>query len=117
MDNREKDLFRLGHILECTEKIIHLTTVLHSIENFEEKWIERDAMLRSFEIIGEASHHVSKETKTKYPDTDWASMRGMRNFISHEYFGLQLDTVWATATQDIPLLKSQIEQIIADFEK
>lgn len=91
------DLFRLEHIVESIGKIEELTKLLHSYDNFEIKWIERDALIRNFEIIGEASIHISQKTKDKYPDVAWAEIKGMRNFISHEYFGLQLDSVWHTA--------------------
>lgn len=108
----DKDLFRLEHIIDSIGKIEELTRLLHSFDNFEKKWIEQDALIRNFEIIGEASTHVSQEVKDKYPDVAWNEMRGLRNFISHEYFGLQLDSIWHTAIHDIPVLKRQIRQII-----
>ena len=52
--------------------------------------------------------HVSQEIKDKYPEVAWNEMRGMRNFMTHEYFGIQLDTVWVTVIYDIPTLKTQI---------
>lgn len=108
----EKDIFRLQHILDATNKIIELTTILHSFENFSSKWIEQDAMLRNFEIIGEASNHISSEIKEKHPDIEWDAMRGMRNFVIHEYFGVDLASVWNTAINDIPVLKNQITEIL-----
>lgn len=115
----EKDLFRLGHIQDCIIKIIELTKIVHNFETFEStsKWIEQDAMLRNFEIIGEASNHISAETKEKFPEVEWNLMRGMRNFFSHEYFGVDLDSIWDTAINDIPKLKIQIEEIIAELQK
>lgn len=115
--NSESDLFRLGHILECTEKINFIVTHCKTVEIFKNKWIEQDAMIRSFEIIGEASNHISEETKKNYPNIEWYKLRGMRNFVSHEYFGVRIDTIWETATNDIPRLKIEIAQIIADLEK
>ena len=112
----EKDLFRLGHIRDCIDKIMELTKSVHSFENFESKWIEQDAMMRNFEIIGEASNHISEETKEKFPEVEWSLMRGMRNFISHVYFGVDLDNIWDTAINDIPKLKSQIEDIISNLQ-
>ena len=44
-------------------------------------------------------------------------MRGMRNFMTHEYFGIQLDTVWVTVIYDIPTLKTQIINIIEDLSR
>ncbi|MGC4128118.1 MAG: DUF86 domain-containing protein [Bergeyella sp.] len=116
MNNRERDLFRLGHILECTNKISELVLILQNFENFENKWVEQDAMIRNFEIIGEASNHVSDETKENYPQIEWHKIRGMRNFMTHEYFGIREETIWDTAVDDIPILKIQIENIIAELE-
>lgn len=111
----DKNLFRLKHIAECIEKIEIIVDVLKSFENFENQWIERDAMIRNFEIIGEASVHISEDLKNEFPEIAWNEMRGMRNFITHEYFGLQLDSVWDTAVKDIPILKKQIQKIIETF--
>jgi|SRR5690554_2291089 len=112
----DKNLFRLGHILECIEKIESLVGMLKTYDNFENHWIERDAMIRNFEIIGEASNHISDDLKVKYPDVAWNEMKGMRNFITHEYFGLQLDSVWETAVNDIPVLKVQVQEIISELD-
>lgn len=107
-----KDLFRLQHIIESIEKIQHLIEKLHTLENFEKEWIEQDALIRNFEIIGEASNHISNEIKELHSEISWKELKGMRNFITHEYFGLQLDTIWETAIYDLPILKSQIQKII-----
>ena len=114
--NVESDLFRLGHIQDCIEKIIILVDSCKTLEVFKSKWIEQDAMIRNFEIIGEASNHISDETKKNYPNIEWYKMRGMRNFMSHEYFGVRLETIWDTAVENIPSLKNQITQIILEIE-
>ncbi len=116
-NNKERDLFRLEHILECCVKIEKIVQIVQTCEAFENQWIEQDAMLRNFEIIGEASNHISEETKNKYSDVPWDIMRGMRNFIIHEYFGVREFTIWETAISDIPKLKVQIEKIILNLEK
>ncbi len=112
----DKDVFRLGHMKVSILKIEKLVLILKTIENFEKKWIEQDALVRNFEILGEASTHVSEELKSKYPEIAWNEMKGMRNFMSHEYFGLQLDTIWETAVNDIPDLKLQIQEILNDLD-
>lgn len=111
-----KDLFRLRHIIECINKIEILVNILRTYENFEKKWIEQDAVIRSFEVIGEASNHISENLKQQNPKVAWKEMKGMRNFITHEYFGLQLDSIWDTAKNDIPVLKDQIQHIIDELE-
>ena len=94
-----------------------MVKILKTYDNFEEKWIEQDSVIRNLEIIGEASNHISDDLKQKYPDVAWNQMKGMRNFMTHEYFGLQLDTIWDAAVNDIPVLKKQIQQIIQDIAK
>ena len=116
MNSSERDLFRLQHILECVDKIITLTKSMQDFNIFENNWVGQDAMIRNFEIIGEASNHISDETKDKYPDIKWHQLRGMRNFMSHEYFGVRLLTIWDTAINDIPLLKTQITVIITELQ-
>lgn len=113
----EKDIFRLEHILEAIEKISKIVNSLYHFDVFEEKWLEQDAMLRNFEIIGEASAHISDEIKEKYPEIPWGEIKGMRNFIIHEYFGVDLESVWKTATIDLPILKIQIVEILVELKK
>ena len=73
MDN--KDLFRLQHIIESIEKIQHLVSKLNSLENFEKEWIEQDALIRNFEIIGEASNHISNEIKEQFSEVSWKELK------------------------------------------
>jgi len=112
----ESDLFRLKHIEDCIEKITVLVKSCETVAVFKSRWIEQDAMIRNFEIIGEASKHISDEIKKKYPNVEWYKMRGMRNFMSHEYFGVRVETIWDTAVENIPILKLQISEIIAAIE-
>jgi uncharacterized protein with HEPN domain len=116
MKEKNRDLFRLYHILEAIEKILKLVEYSKDFDSFQEKWVDQDAMIRNFEIIGEASNHISSETKDKFNQIEWYKIRGMRNFMTHEYFGIKLEVIWLTANQNIPLLKSQIEEIIKKIE-
>jgi uncharacterized protein with HEPN domain len=116
-NNKESNLFRLGHIRDCINKIEYLSGKLHSYDNFEAQWVEQDAIIRNLEIIGEASVNVSDDLKTQYPDVDWKEMRGMRNFVTHQYFGVELSDIWHTVVNDIPTLKKQIGGIIDDLER
>ena len=109
------DIFRLEHIRDCADRIIELTQLLQTLENFELRWIEQDAMIRNFEVIGEASRYISEEIKEKYPYIEWKAIRGMRNFMTHQYFGIQLDTVWNTAIHDIPVLREKVDRILAEI--
>jgi len=105
---KSKDLSRLRHICNCIEKIEYLSYILHNQDNFETKWIEQDAIIRNLEIIGEATNSISDDLKRNYPDVSWKEIRGMRNFVIHQYFGVELSEIWSTVINDIPLLKNQI---------
>jgi uncharacterized protein with HEPN domain len=111
----DRNLFRLEHIRDCIAKVEYLAGRLHNYDNFEKQWIEQDAVIRNLEIIGEASKNVSNELKEQYPDVSWKEMRGMRNFVTHQYFGVELRDIWDTVVNDIPVLKKQIQDIITDL--
>ncbi|HET8736263.1 MAG TPA: DUF86 domain-containing protein [Pricia sp.] len=112
----DKDLFRLEHIQESIKKIEKLVDILETYDAFEQKWIEQDSVIRNFEIIGEASNHLSEKLRNSYPEMPWNEMRGMRNFMAHEYFGLQLDTIWDAAVKEIPILGEQIKEILQNLK-
>jgi len=112
----DKNLFRLRHIRDSIEKIEYLVRILHNQDNFETKWIEQDAIIRNLEVIGEAVINISDDLKQNYPDVSWKEIRGMRNIVTHQYFGVELSEIWSTVINDVPILKNQIQKIIEDIE-
>ena len=74
---------------------------------------KQDAVLRRFEIIGEAASRLAPESQAMFPNVPFRSMRGMRNIIAHDYGDVDLVQVWNTATSDLPnliaVLKENIE--------
>ena len=71
-----------------------------------------NAVLRSIEVMGEASRKIPEETRQRYPQVPWRKMSGMRDKLIHEYHGVDIDTVWQTLQEDIPPLKDMIQEII-----
>lgn len=71
-----------------------------------------DAVIRNFEIIGEASKKMDERIKRKYPAVPWKEMYYLRNRISHEYFGVDYEIIWDVATNYLPENKIQIDEII-----
>jgi uncharacterized protein with HEPN domain len=65
-----------------------------------------DAVIRNFEVIGEASKNMPKEIKVKYPMVSWEEMYLMRNKISHEYFGIDYEILWDVASNYLQENKS-----------
>src|SRR5471030_932101 len=80
--------------------------------DFINEMLLQDAVIRRFEIIGEASSKVSESLKASYPEVKWKLMKGMRNRLVHEYFGVMADTVYRTIYADLPVLKEQLLKIL-----
>ena len=72
----------------------------------------RFACIKQLEIIGEASNHISDETKSKFAEIEWAQINGMRNVFVHEYFGVDSNLVWQIIKSDLPNFKQNIEKIL-----
>ncbi len=83
-------------------------------ENFKNDDKTSSAVIKKFEIIGEAAKHVSEDIKNKYPQIRWKEMAGMRDRLIHFYFGIKYDLVWHTIKDIIPQVKPVIESIIKD---
>jgi uncharacterized protein with HEPN domain len=60
------------------------------------------AVVRALEIVGEAVKNIPETVRKKYPKIPWKDMAGMRDILIHEYFEVNLEVLWNTATQDIP---------------
>jgi len=74
------------------------------------------AVVRKFEIIGEATKRVSNEIKLKYPQIPWKEMAGMRDRLIHLYFGVDFKLVWETIKKRIPTIKPLMKVILKEFE-
>jgi len=76
-----------------------------------------DAGIRNLEIIGEAANHIPDSIQEKYSKIPWSQMKGMRNLLVHEYFGVDIDVLWRTIQEDLPRLKIQIIEIISETKR
>lgn len=83
-----------------------------SFNEFKHDYKTVDAVIRNFEVIGEASKNIPKEIKERYPLVPWEEMYLMRNKISHEYFGIDYEILWDVASNYLPDNKIQIEDIL-----
>lgn len=71
-------------------------------EQFKRDYKTVDAVIRNFEIIGEASKNMPQTIKSKYPHIPWEEMYRLRNRISHEYFGIDYEIIWQIVTKHLP---------------
>ena len=81
-------------------------------EEFERSELHQNAVMRPLEIIGEAARRVSQQTRDAHPEIPWEQMIGIRNRLIHEYFRVNLATVWDTVQNDLPRLIALIEPLV-----
>lgn len=110
MSKRSAQLL-LGDIFESIEKIQKFTKGM-SFDKFINDDKTVDAVIRNFEIIGEASNRLPDEFREKHVEIDWARIRGFRNRIVHDYFGIDHSIVWEIIKGYVPELSKSIQKIM-----
>ncbi len=103
-------LFDIVAAMESIERFIEGMT----FEEFQKDDKTSSAVLRKFEIIGEASRSIPEEVKRKHPDVPWKEMSGMRDRLIHAYFGVDYNLVWVTIKNRVPLARQVIQKILAE---
>jgi uncharacterized protein with HEPN domain len=86
-------------------------------KDFKQDYMLIDAVVRNFEIIGEASKQIHVNIQNKYPEIPWGKMVGLRNLISHEYFGIDYELLWEIAIVNLPKNIIDLQRIIGDIKK
>ncbi len=112
MSKRDELLF-LHDIQDSVNAILEFTDGL-DIEKFVNNRLVYSATIREFEIIGEATIHLSEATLLKYDKILWRDLKDFRNLLIHEYFGVDYQIVYNTIKNDLPLLKEVVIQMILD---
>ncbi|MEK6755715.1 MAG: DUF86 domain-containing protein [Bacteroidota bacterium] len=107
---------RIEDILEAIHKTQRYVSGL-SFDEFcaDDKVV--DAVVRNLEVIGEAARHIPSEIESRNPDVPWGEMRGMRNILVHEYFGVNLTILWHTVKQNLPPVIGKLDKIIASKDE
>ena len=113
MKERLKDKMRLEHILEAIDRLQNHAGSL-SREELESDVLRYYGIVKNIEIIGEAARMLSEDFKSAHPEVPWLSIANMRNFLVHEYFQVDSDTVWAVIHSDIVELKVHIVRHLSD---
>src|SRR4030067_2432495 len=110
--SKRSDKLLLEDILEAIESVLEYTHDI-TVEEFFSNKKTKDAVIRNFEIIGEAANKLSIELKNQYPHIDWQGIIGFRNKLVHDYFGVDYDVVWNIKTNHLPTLKNDIRRLIS----
>jgi uncharacterized protein with HEPN domain len=106
----------LRDMLENANRAIQFTEGMN-FESFSKDEKTVYAVIRAVEIIGEATRNIPEEIRTKYPEIPWRDASNMRNKLVHRYFGINLEVIWQTINEDLPMLADTIQEIIRREEK
>ena len=108
----------LGHIVEAIERIHRYVEDMSEVGFLDDEKTQ-DAVVRNFEIIGEAARnieHYHPAYAESHPEIPWAFMYAMRNRVAHGYFKVDFELVWKTIHEDLPELHEQVRQLEAGSE-
>lgn len=112
----EKDKYNLLAILESINKIQHYSNSFSDADEFFTNEKTFDATLMNFIIIGEMVMRMSNEFINKYDKVDWFRIKGFRNLVAHNYFGIDAEEVWQIIKDKIPALKKEIGKILTSIK-
>lgn len=113
MDDKTPDIY-LHHILDAIGRIQHYMTGVEKSTFLADDSMVAAAVVREFEIIGEAITQITDEFKKQNASIPWREITDMRNRLIHGYFSVDYEIVWKSATQDLTILKQQIEGILKE---
>ena len=102
-------------MIGCCKNIFEYTNGTN-YEMFIASKTTEDAVVRNFEILGEASRTMGEEIVIIHPEIEWRKMRDFRNLLIHEYFGVDMYLVWKISVTEIPKLKKQILKIVEKLQ-
>lgn len=111
-ESKEREIIDyLNDIIDSIADISHFTKGM-TFEEFEQDKKTQYAIIHCLEVIGEAVKKNPVDIKDYYPYIPWKEIAGMRDKLIHEYFGVDLETVWTTLLEDISPLRESAIQII-----
>jgi uncharacterized protein with HEPN domain len=94
----------LGDIVTYADRVAGYVAGL-TVDGFVTDVGVQDQVIRCLTVIGEAARRAPADVRDRFPEVPWARVVGMRNRLSHEYDGVDMEAVWLTATQDVPAIR------------
>lgn len=113
MREQLRDKERLHHILASINRVSRYTEG-KTYEDLQADDMMYYAVVKNIEIMGEAANMLTREFQTAHPETPWKMVKGMRNYIVHEYFQIDSAVVWDVVKRELPTLRQQIEKYLSD---
>ena len=108
-----KDQHCLESIIEAIDRIIEYTSGIGSADDFNNDHRNFDATMMNFVIIGEMTDKLSEDIKKKNSKIEWVKIKGFRNLVAHDYFGIDAEEVWQIIKNKIPALKTKMTKLLS----
>ena len=107
-----KDHHCLETIIEGIDRIIEYTSGFNSADDFNNDYRNFDATMMNFVVIGEMVEKISDEFKKSHSNIEWIKIKGFRNIVAHDYFGIDAEEVWQIIKNKIPSLRIEITTLL-----
>lgn len=109
MRERLNDGARLGLMREAIDNIEQFLTGVDSYEDFAVNKLLCHAVIYNLQCIGESAYKLSRDFVQEHPEMDWEAIEGLRHVLVHDYYAVEMSTIWVVITDDLPKLKAYLQ--------
>lgn len=106
----------VNNIYEAIQKILDYT-LSHNFDDFAKNEWDQSAIVRYFEIIGEATTRLDAKFKNEHAEIEWRDISDFRNFLIHDYMDIDIKIVWDTMTINLPPLKKKVDNLLQNYKQ
>ena len=111
MSTKPNDQERLSHILSAIDRIKRFTSKM-TFSDFSDDEVTQFAVIKNFEIIGEAAYHISDELRENAPQIEWRKIMAFRHILVHDYYKINLEIVWNAKENKLDELRGEVLKLI-----
>lgn len=108
----KSDRAYLQHVLHCARRVLQDSSGGKQAV-FASPTLQ-DAILRNLQVLCESTQRLTEDTRKRHPEVDWRAMSGLRNILVHDYFAVDLETIWTIIQRDLPVLECAVRQLLEE---